>query len=367
MIATGTMPLRPLTLQNPQGTYGTVPPPSGSSSTGINMGAPQFISSSTRQPAIAPRMAPPAPTSPAAPLSPPPAVGGAPRPAAPTNVNPSLAGTSTIAPAPGGFNPATLNVDPSVPRGNNFGPPPAPTPVAGAPGAPAGIVPPGTSAVSGGEVPYHIGTDPHADTTGILSKLATEAGRQLDQPTVYDDAMAKQIKDSQVAGINSNYDVAGQHLDARLADRGINYSTIAGGDIMDLEKQRAGALSGVDAQIAAQRSADLAAGRSAAFNNARGFVDTRQGVDQTTRGNQAGERGYTDQLRNQAQGAAIAGDQSFQQLLNTAYGQGTGSQAGAAGVYGAQGAAASGAQAQDQQGLAELAQLAAQFFGQKAA
>jgi hypothetical protein len=216
-------------------------------------------------------------------------------------------------------------------------------------------------------VPYHIGTDPNANTTGVLSKLATEAGRQLDQPTVWDDPLAKQIKDAQTAGINANYDVAGKHLDASLADRGINYSTIAGGDIMDLEKQRAGELSSVDANIAQQRANALAAGRTAAFNNATGYVGTQTGVDQTNRANQVGERSYTDTLRNQAQASAIAGDQSFQSLLNTAYGQGTGSQAGAAGIYGTQGAAATGAQVQDQQGLAELAQLAAQFFGQKAA
>jgi len=363
--ATGSY-IKPLTLQSPQGTYGTIPAPSGG--TTPKMATPQFYPQPGQLSPVAGTakpltMAAPAPVSPAQPLSPPPATGGAPRPVAPANVNPSLAGTSTISPVPGGFNPSTLNVDPSVPRGNlpGFGPPPA------APAAPAGVVPAGTTAVSGSEVPYHIGTDPNANTTGILSKLATEAGRQLDQPTVWDDPLAKQIKDSQVAGINANYDVAGQHLDARLADRGINYSTIAGGDIMDLEKQRAGELSGVDASIARDRANSLAAGRSAAFNNASGYVGTQTGVDQTTRGNQVGERNYTDTLRNQAQGQAIAGDQNFQQLLSQIYGQGTGSQGAAAGIYGTQGAQASGNQAQDQQGLAELAQLAAQFFGQKAA
>lgn len=223
-------------------------------------------------------------------------------------------------------------------------------------------------------MPYHVGTGPSDQTSSMLSKLATEAGRQLDQPTVWDDPLAKQIKDSQVAGINSNYDVAGQHLDARLADRGINYSTIAGGDIMDLEKQRAGALSSVDADIAAQRANSLAAGRSAAFSNARGVFGDSSATDQTTRNNQVGERGYTDDLRNKAQSDALAttqlgetygrqNDQDFQSILDRVYGMGNGSQAGAGGIYGSQGAAAGASQAVDQQGLGDLAQLAARFFG----
>jgi hypothetical protein len=223
-------------------------------------------------------------------------------------------------------------------------------------------------------VPYHIGAGPSDDTSSILSKLATEAGRQLDQPTIWDDPLAKQIKDSQTAGINANYDEAGKHLDARLADRGINYSTIAGGDIMDLEKQRAGALSSVDADIAAQRANSLAAGRSSAFNNASGFVGTRQGVDQTTRNNQAGERDYTDQLRNKAQSDALAttqlgetygrqNDQDFQSILDRVYGLGNSSQGGAANIYGGQAGVYGSSAAEDQGGLADLAQLAARYFG----
>ena len=271
-----------------------------------------------------------------------------------------------------GFNPNTVNVNPIPTGGQQFGLP--------APGGdvPRGNIPAGTTAVSGSEVPYHVGTGPDQSTQDVLSKLATEAGRQLDQPTVWDDPLAKQIKDAQTAGINANYDVAGRHLDASLADRGINYSTIAGGDIMDLEKQRAGALSSVDADIAQQRANALAAGRSAAFGNASSFVGTRQGVDQTTRANQIGERSYADELRNKAQSDALqqtllgeqfgsANDQSFQQLLASIYGAGAGSQGGAAGIYGGQAGQAYGSQAADQEGLAQLAQLAAQYFYPKAA
>jgi hypothetical protein len=217
-------------------------------------------------------------------------------------------------------------------------------------------------------VPYHVAAAPSQATTSMLARLATEAGRQLDQPTVWDDPLAKQIKEAQVAGINSNYDVAGHHLDASLADRGINYSTIAGGDIMDLEKQRAGELSGVDASIAQQRASALAAGRSSAFGNANSVLGSQNAVDQQTRDNQIGERGYTDTLRNKAQSDAQAADDRFQQILNQAYGYGT-SGAGnsalgqAAGIYGNQAGAFTDSQQQDQGGLAQLAELAARFLG----
>lgn len=263
----------------------------------------------------------------------------------PAGVNPSLAGTSTLMPPPPNVNP--------IPQG-------------GAQFQPAGTVPAGTTAVSGGEVPYHIGTGPSQGSSDMLSRLATEAGRQLDQPTVYDDPLAAQIKAGQTAGINANYDRAKQGLDASLADRGINYSTIAGGNIMDLETARAGALSEVDTNIARERANTLAAGRSSAFNNARGVYGDQSGADIVQRANQVGERGYTDQLRNKAQSDAVAGDQNFQTLLDRVYGLGNAGQGTAAGIYGGQADQAYGSAATDQAGLSELAQLAAQYFGKAA-
>lgn len=216
-------------------------------------------------------------------------------------------------------------------------------------------------------MPYHIGTGPSQGTTDVLSKLATEAGRQLDQPTVWDDPLAQAIKAQRAAGVNQNYDVAARHLDASLADRGINYSTIAGGDIMDLEKARAAELGGIDTDIAQQRANALAAGRQAAFGNATSYVGSQTGVDQTTRANMAGERGYTDALRAEAQSQAQQGDANFQSLLDRIYGYGAGAMGGAAGIYGGQAGMYGESQAADQQGLAQLAQLAAQFLGNRAA
>jgi hypothetical protein len=204
-------------------------------------------------------------------------------------------------------------------------------------------------------------------SSGMLAKLAGEAGRQLDQPTVWDDPLAQQIKAQRSAGVNENYDRAKTGLDASLADRGINFSTIAGGDIMDLERSRAGALGEIDTDIASQRANALAAGRTAAFGNASNYLGQQTGSDQLTRENQIRERGYTDTLRRQAQGDAVSGDQNFQSLLDRVYGLGTNSQAGAAGIYGGQAAGYGADQAQDQGGLADLAALASRFFLPQAA
>lgn len=350
--ATGTY-TKPLTLQSPTGTYGTIPAPKvGSTPT---MAAPQWISTSAPRPVLrapAPTtqgMPLPAPQSPATAQTATAAPSGAPpvnRMAPPAGVNPSLAGTSTLMPPP-------PNINPIPQGGQQFQP-------AG------GTVPPGTTAVSGSEVPYHVGTGPGQATTDVLSKLATEAGRQLDQPTVWDDPLAQQIKAQRSAGVDENYRKAGASLDASLADRGINYSTIAGGDIMDLNKAHAADLGAIDTDIAQQRANALAAGRQSAFQNASGFVGTNEGVNQTTRANQVGERGYADTLRRQAQTDAAAGDQNFQSLLDRVYGMGTGSQGAAAGIYGGQGAVNYESAGQDQAGLADLAQLAAQYFGRAA-
>lgn len=334
MIAASGSFVKPLTLQSPTGTYGTVPAPTGSTLSRPTLTAPKTLTAPSQSPPAAGSPAP-APTTAAPPRFMPP----------PVNVNPIPTGTSQFQPPPAAA--------PSVPRGNT---------------------PAGTTAVSGDEVPYHIGAGPSDQSSGLLSRLASEAGRQLDQPTVFDDPLAKQIKDSQVAGVNANYDEAGKHLDARLADRGINYSTIAGGDIMDLEKQRAGALSSIDADIAEKRATSLAAGRSAAFNNARGVFGDSSQTDQTTRNNQVGERDYTDQLRNKAQSDALAttqlgetygrqNDQDFQSILDRVYQQGNGSQGGAANIYGGQAGVYGSSAAEDQGGLADLAQLAARYFG----
>jgi hypothetical protein len=348
MIAMGSTTIRPLPLQDANGTYGMVPPPSGSSAP--RLAAPQYPSSATPKTALQP------PT------------GG-------SRLAPPTAGT-----APTGLSPYSaplVNMRMSAPTSVNpvptFTPPVPAAPTAPQPAKP-GLTPPGTNAVSGDEVPYHVAAGPSDATSSMLAKLAAEAGRQLDQPTAWDDALAGQVKDSAARGINANYDLSQERLNSELADRGINYSTIAGGRVLDLNSRRANELSDLDTGIARERANALAAGRSAAFGNASSVFGAQQGVDQTTRNNQVGERDYTDTLRNKAQSDALqstllgeqqgrTNDQDFQSLLDRVYGYGANGQAGAAGIYGGQAGAYSADQAADQGGLAQLAALAARFLG----
>jgi hypothetical protein len=179
---------------------------------------------------------------------------------------------------------------------------------------PAITNPPGTQAISGAETPYSVNPTSSPATSSLLSRLQEEATRQLDQPTVYDDALFGQIKDASARGINQNYDTAQTHLDAELAGRGINYSSIAGGRILDLNSQRANALSDLDTNLLRERANALASGRTAAANTARGVYGDSDTSERADRGELRTERSYLDQLRDAARTQAEQGslyDESF--------------------------------------------------------
>jgi hypothetical protein len=98
---------------------------------------------------------------------------------------------------------------------------PAP-PSAGAPGAIAapgsaanlatstnaaapGTAPAGTTPLTGNEGPYRVAPTMSGGLQQLLEKLQGEAGRQLLQPTMWDDALASQVVDQQKRGINEDY------------------------------------------------------------------------------------------------------------------------------------------------------------------
>lgn len=361
-------------LQNENGTYGYVPSPTGTKATGYQLQPPRTI---MRPPIMRPPngVVPPPPTGGVTPFQGRPAVLNA----AP-DLNPSLAGTSTTLPLPSS-GPAAARSAAPAPAGAPAGvfsapvaPPIAPavttavTPAIAPPPLPAGAAP-----LTGAETPYSIGAGYSDKTNSALDTLQTEANRELAQPTTFDDPLAAQIKASQVAGINANYDVAQHHLDAALADRGINYSTIAGGDIMDLARARATDLNSVDAEIAAQRANDLAAGRRAAFDNATSVLGARAGLDASTRANQVGERSYVDSTRNTARDQSLQdqllteqsanqSDQSWQALLSRALGLSTANDGsnllgGAADITNAAANRATGQQMNTEGGLGDLLRL----------
>jgi hypothetical protein len=345
-----------LPLQNEGGQYGSVPSPTTNGSGGLTLSAPSY--------------------------------GGMTPPTAPLT-NPQLPTPQTFQPVLGA--PPVLKEEPA------------------APAQPASPPPPGTTAISANQPRYNVNptgnpgpainpsTNPAA--AGMLSRLQSEAYRQLDQPTVWDDELAGGIKAAGARGINANFDEADTALDGELAERGINYSTIAGGRIMDLKRSRAAALGDLDTSIMRERANALAAGRSAAFGNAsRVYGDTdasgrndrdelrteRSWNDSTGRADrteQRGERAYTDGLRREARSDAMEGalydeqfgrtnDQDFQDLIgrifaggSSAGGAGVGAIAQAGGTYGSAAGRYGDSADQADQGLGDIGELLARFLG----
>lgn len=214
-----------------------------------------------------------------------------------------------------------------------------------------------------------------------MSRLQSEATRQLDNPTVYDDDLYKKAKEATSRGINENFDAAQEKLNSELASRGINYSTIAGGRHVDLATRRAQELSGVDTDILEKRAMALAQGRASAFGNAGGLADRRIDLERGNRLEQRGERRYVDDLRGTARDQAIqqaqlgeqsgrASDQDFQSILDRAIGYGQGGNAGAllsgaSGTYGGAANRAGGRASETDDDLAGLAELAMMQWGRR--
>jgi hypothetical protein len=252
---------------------------------------------------------------------------------------------------------------------------PAPTPaIPAAPQAPAPQAPPGASIapVTGNEVPHTVTPQASGELSTLVSRLDREALRQLDQPTVYDDELFARAKETSARGIRDNYAGARENLDAELASRGINFSSIAGGRHRDLASEEANELSDLDTNLLRERAGILAQGRSAAFGNATRMAGFREGMERGTRDELRGERGYVDNLRREARSDAIQEDQmaetEYQRMLDAAlgYGQAPGVSSalqGAGALYG-QGASLYGDRASEtNDGLAGLAELAMRFFG----
>jgi hypothetical protein len=231
-----------------------------------------------------------------------------------------------------------------------------------------------TQTITGNETPYQVLPQASQQFQDILNRLQGDVVRQLDQPTVYDDALFKQVTAAQKAGINENFDAAQKQLQAELAARGINYSTIAGNKLSDLATARARALSDVDAQAARERALALAQGRSAASSAARGLADFLQQYETGNRQELRTERAYNDALRTQARDQALQelltqnaletqSDEGFQDLLSRALGYGTYT-AGLAGSLLGQGINAySGLEGQNDADLSQLAELASLLLG----
>lgn len=312
----------------------------------------------------------------------------------PTTIQ-TAGGTATTVPRPT-TNPTTGQVQlqtptaaPAAPAGNTgvaggtpgASPVPAPMPAPAGGGAvgtpqaarPAAPLPQGATPITGQEAPYAVQPQQSQTLQALLQRLSGEATRQLDQPTVYDDALFKSALDQGTAEIDRDYKASGTALNSELAGRGLDYSSVAGGRFNDLAAERGRAVTTLNTNLLRERAGALAAGRSAAFSNASGLAGSLAGLEAGERDELRGERGYTDALRTQARDQSLQElllgrqfDQQdtdqYRQLLGTALGYGQAP--GAAGYFGSaggllgSGAGQYGQQAADNSaGLAQLAQL----------
>ena len=235
--------------------------------------------------------------------------------------------------------------------------------------------------LTGQEAPYTVQPGVSSALQSLLERAQAAVTQQLDQPTVWDDELAGRVKDAARRGIDENFTQQGDALDAELAGRGLNWSSIAGSRLTDLGTRKAQALSDLDTSIAQQRANSIAAGRSAALGNLQSLLGLQNGIERGVQADARTERDYTDATRTQAHdqalneyliqhGLTMQDAQAWQDAINTGLQYGTGSAGTAAlGQAAATNNAAGaqyGAQASDaSSAVGQLAQLLMQFYGGK--
>lgn len=354
-------PLAPLAISRADGTSAAVKPPTQSRSpfgtlmSPVQQLRPGAVPSSTLLQGFQRR------------LPKPPAAGAAPQPAG--------APAAPAAPAPAA-NPLSqlqtggTRTEPTI-NGRPVGAPaPAPTafqrvaaqqPVLQAPAAPPAAAPaapvaPGrfaeeTRDIQGTERPQAISPGQSA-TQPLQEQAQAAAARALENPSPFDDDLFKQ-----------EVGRAREAFGGDIAERGLDYSTIA----PTLFAER------VLNPMLSERARGIAEARRSALAGAQDVIGQRTGLEAQGRGELRGERGYVDQLREQARRNEIEryqlGESQFQTTLQQALASGDPSRALAAlqsAAYGMGGPAAQyGAQAEATGGgLQDLAELFLnQFYG----
>ncbi|MFL5912759.1 MAG: hypothetical protein ACJ768_19610 [Gaiellaceae bacterium] len=281
-------------------------------------------------------------------------------------LQPPTSSTPMPAPTASQLSPSAKPADatPRQPATTQLAPAPAPAAAPGAP-APPSVGTPGATAPASSAA--NLATSAPGATAGgdglasLFAQLQGEAGRQLMQPTAWDDSLASSIVSQQKRGVDENFQKAGDSLNAELAQRGLDFSSIAGSRNVDLATRHAQALGDVDTNIAHERANALAAGRSSAFGNASQVAGQLAGI---------GQQDYENNLQSilAQHGLDMQDDEAWQQAILSGlnYGQGSaGAQAlsGAASINNATGSQYGEQAAGDNAGLSTLAQMAMQFYG----
>lgn len=181
---------------------------------------------------------------------------------------------------------------------------PTMTPQGGAPLVNMQNAPGGAAPLTGNERPGAI-EPPQGAASGLEGSLEAEAQRQLQNPSVYDDQLFKDALQQAGASVNDWYGGAKEELDADLANRGIDFSTIAGTRQAGLLNDRTRQMRDITLPLLRERATSIGGARSAAFNNARGILGDIEDRGYRSRGEARGERGYRDDLRREGRRNAI--------------------------------------------------------------
>ena len=248
-------------------------------------------------------------------------------------------------------------------QGGGYGPPPMPS-AAGA------LV----QQITGNETPYSVLPQESQGLTGLTQAIQSAAQKQLDHPGMLDTDLFNQASDLARQRLDEQYGTAENALKANLAKRGLDYSSVAAGNLSDLATEKGRAFQQMLLPLLQDAANQGASSRQAAMNNALGAAGFQNAVESGNRNELRTERGYLDQLDSQAhdqalqeylagQGIDQANQGQFQQVLQQALGYGY-QQPGTAGdqalvqlgqLYGAQ-----NAQQNDQ--LGQLSNAALQFL-----
>lgn len=249
----------------------------------------------------------------------------APKPAGPMLPPPPTATPQPApTPPPGGHplpEPMPMPGTPQTPGGGSPStpalPPPNPAP-GGGPTAATGIPGVATAEITGDEKPFGVLPSQSNELQELSGKLQSEATRQLDDPSVYDDELFEQALGQSRRLIDEDYETQLNRLDADLARRGLgwNSSTYAG-NREDLAVERGRAMQDVMTPLLRERAVSIGGARQAAFNNASNLAGFRAGTEREARDEVRGERGYTDNLRRTARDDAIQETMLGEQLYNT--------------------------------------------------
>lgn len=244
-------------------------------------------------------------------------------------------------------------------------------------GAPAGG---DVNAVTGEERPFTVLPGRSEQLQGIIDQMQGLIGETIENPDPFSGELFEGLVDEAERTLNRRFDRAANDLSAILAERGMDFSTIAGTEFAELVGDRERAFQDFLRPLLRERALTAAENRRAALSGAGNLAAFLAALEGGERSELRGERGFLEGLRGQARDQAIqelllgeqfAGTRESEMLNALAQALGIGFQApnllGSAGVLGSGAANAAAGQAGTNALIAQLASLLVQQFGRSGA